>query len=517
MSADILLIKPELDANGQSHLYKYWEELSLEEKERYFRELLTLNLDRITSAYKAALKLTGNFQKVDERLMCPDPSICGHAASLRTSHPEEYELYIDKGLRAISERQVGVVLLAGGQGTRLGSSNPKGMYDIGLPSQKTLFQVQAERLLGLCRQVSVKYGQEIHIPWYIMTSDYTQKLTEKFFNENNYFGYSRDHITFFEQFNFPALDLNGRILMKDKTSLCWSPEGNGGLYRALSGRGILQNMKTQGVQYVHIYGVDNVLIQMADPAFIGFCIAKTADCAVKVVEKTDPTEPIGVVGVVDGKLRVVEYSEISPSTAALMLPMPPCQMGQCQGNTDGQLDSAKPRLLYSLGNICNHFMTTDFLEHVCNPEQEALLPYHIAHKKVPHLDIGLDCLVTTTQPNALKLEKFIFDVFQFSKRFFIWEVDRTTEFSPLKNGPEAQRDCPRTCRKSILDMHASWARAAGAVFSNDARDIIEISPLVSLGGENLECLKGKQINGVNILELRRNEKGEDVPILVKVG
>ncbi|VDK49374.1 unnamed protein product [Taenia asiatica] len=113
------------------------------------------------------------------------------------------------------------------------------------------------------------------------------------------------------------------------------------------------------------------------------------------------------------------------------------------------------------------------------------------------------------------MKSFFFRII--TRRFFIWEVDRTTEFSPLKNGPEAERDCPRTCRKSILDMHASWARAVGAVFSNDARDIIEISPLVSLRGENLECLKAKQINGVNILELRRNEKGEEVPILVEVG
>ncbi|KAM7539562.1 hypothetical protein Aperf_G00000020648 [Anoplocephala perfoliata] len=486
MFADVSQVKPFLDAYGQSHLYKYWNELSDGDKRRYFNELVSLNLDRINSAYENALKTSENTQVIDERLMCPDPSICAHAAAIRTSRPQE----------AISETKVAAVLLAGGQGTRLGSANPKGLYDIGLPSKRSLFQIQAERLLSLCRLVSAKFGQQIYIPWYIMSSDYTQKLTEEYFRQNNYFGYKQDHIIFFEQFDIPVLNLKGQILMKDKSSLCWSPEGNGGLYRALLDRGILHNMKSRGIQYVHIYGVDNVLIQMADPAFIGFCISRTADCAVKVVEKTDPKEPIGVVGVVDNKYRVVEYSEMSSSTAALKLPTPPCQAG------------VGSRLLYSLGNICNHFMTTAFLEQVCDRSHETQLPYHLAYKKVPHLDMDTGELVVPSQPNALKLEKFIFDVLQFSQRFYIWEVDRAAEFSPLKNGPGAQKDCPETCRKAILGMHASWAKAAGAIFEDEKRDILEISPLVSTNGENLESLKDVKIVGVNILELQRQENGE---------
>nr|CUU00275.1 hypothetical transcript [Hymenolepis microstoma] len=424
--------------------------------------------------------------------MCPDPSVCAHADSILSSNPEEYNLMIEKGLNAIGEKKVAVVLLAGGQGTRLGSKNPKGMYNVGLPSQRSLFQMQAERLINLCSKVSNKIGQQIFIPWYIMTSDCTQKLTEDYFRQNNYFGYNRDYVIFFEQFNLPVFDMNGKILMKSKSSLCWSPD-----------RGILQNMKSRGIQYVHIYGVDNVLIQMADPAFTGFCICRAADCAVRVVEKVDPNEPIGVVGVVDGKYRVVEYSEISASTAALKLPMPPFQTEKGS------------RLLYCLGNICNHFMTIPFLEKVCIQKYEMELPYHVAHKKVPHIDLNNGEIVNPTQPNALKLEKFIFDIFQFSQRFYIWEVDRATEFSPLKNGPGAQKDCPETCRKSILELHTKWAKAAGAVFDNE-EDILEISPLVSVQGENLECLKGVKIVGVNILEMRKNESGECVPTLIKV-
>ncbi|VDO02043.1 unnamed protein product [Rodentolepis nana] len=266
MLADISQVKPLLDVNGQSHLYKFWDDISDGDKGHYFDELVSLNLDRINSAYK---------------------------------------------------KKVAVVLLAGGQGTRLGSENPKGMYNVGLPSNRSLFQIQAERLLNLCRKVSKEIGQQIFIPWYIMTSDCTQKLTEEYFRQNNYFGYSRDHVIFFEQFNHPVLDMKGKILMKTKSSLCWSPEGNGGLYRALADRGILQNMKSRGIQYVHIYGVDNVLIQMADPAFTGFCICRAADCAVRVVEKVDPNEPIGVVGVVDGKYRV-NYCLLFPTICNLL-------------------------------------------------------------------------------------------------------------------------------------------------------------------------------------------------------
>lgn len=186
------------------------------------------------------------------------------------------------------------------------------------------------------------------------------------------------------------------------------------------------------------------------------------------------------------------------------MPMPPFQT------------ETGSRLLYCLGNICNHFMTIPFLENVCDRKREAELPYHAAHKKVAHLDLDNGELIKPTQPNALKLEKFIFDVFKFSQRFYIWEVDRATEFSPLKNGPGAQKDCPETCRKAILELHTKWAKAAGAVFENEEKDILEISPLVSVRGENLECLKGVKIEGVNVLEMCKNESGEYVPTLLKV-
>ncbi|VDL93484.1 unnamed protein product [Schistocephalus solidus] len=194
-------------------------------------------------------------------------------------------------------------------------------------------------------------------------------------------------------------------------------------------------------------------------------------------------------------IKVIEYSEISPSTAAQLLPIPSGRLSW-NGFPEGISDlgnapklvsptSPTPRLLYSLGNICNHFMTRAFLERVCSADADAQLVYHIARKKVPHLDFATGEMVQPTEPNAYKLEKFIFDVFPLADRFAIWEVCRAEEFSPLKNGPSEKKDCPATCRAAILSLHQKWAVQAGAAFeTNDlATNCLEISPLVSLEGE----------------------------------
>ncbi|VDL85855.1 unnamed protein product [Schistocephalus solidus] len=249
--------------------------------------------------------------------MCPSPSVIGHALPLRETNSPLYLQYLKTGLSAINSGKAAVLLLAGGQGTRLGCSYPKGMYDIGLPSKRSLFQLQAERLLAVCRRASGNFDKPAFIPWYIMTSDQTQQMTQAYFEEHNFFGYNREHIIFFEQFSIPVLDFNGKVLMHSRDSLCWSPEGNGGLYRALRERGILADMASRGVEYVHIYGVDNVLTKMADPHFLGFCISKEAECGAKVVEKTMPEESIGVVGVVDGKFRVSSTPSFFVCTFAL--------------------------------------------------------------------------------------------------------------------------------------------------------------------------------------------------------
>lgn len=227
----------------------------------------------------------------------------------------------------------------------------------------------------------------------------------------------------------PCLDNDGKILLDTKDSLAVAPDGNGGLYAALSkpsspGKSsVLQDARQRGLHHLHTYGVDNCLVRVADPVFVGYCIAQKADTGVKVVRKTDPEEAVGVVAQKNGKWTVLEYSEI------------PADLAKAR-------ESASEELLFRAANIANHFFTLDFLEGLAKVEDQ--MPYHIAHKKIPHIDPSSGEKVKPTKPNGVKLEAFIFDSFPFAKNMAVLEVDRANYFSPLKNAPGAGSDCPET-------------------------------------------------------------------------
>jgi UDP-N-acetylglucosamine/UDP-N-acetylgalactosamine diphosphorylase len=279
--------------------------------------------------------------------------------------------------------------------------------------------------------------------------------------------------------------MEGKVLLETPSRVAVAPDGNGGLYAATRqpldpkdpSRTVLTDLAKRNIQYVHAYCVDNCLVKIADPVFLGYCIENQADCAAKVVPKAFPTESVGVVALRGNKFSVVEYSEISKEQAE-------------------KRDPKTGELAFRAGNIANHFYTTQYLNQVEKFEEE--LAFHIARKKIAHVDLESGELVKPSKPNGMKLEMFVFDVFPYTERFKVLEVARKDEFSPLKNAPGSDSDGPETSRRDLLAQHKRFLENAGAKVQDGVE--IEISPLVSYAGEGLEGVKGKTFTKSGMVE-----------------
>ena len=278
--------------------------------------------------------------------------------------------------------------------------------------------------------------------------------------------------------------MDGKVFLETPSKVAVAPDGNGGLYAAtrlplVSGKSdtVLSDIAKRKVLYVHAYCVDNCLVRVADPVFLGYSIQKQADCAAKVVPKADPSESVGVIACRGAKYSVVEYSEISKEQAE-------------------RRDPDTGNLTLRAGNIANHFYTTAYLNKVESFEEE--LAFHIARKKIPHVDLETGEKVKPSKPNGMKLELFVFDVFPFTERFAVLEVERNEEFSPLKNAPGTGSDDPETSRRDLLAQHKRFLERAGAELKDKVE--IEISPLLSYAGEGLESVKGKVFTKSGLVE-----------------
>lgn len=283
----------------------------------------------------------------------------------------------------------------------------------------------------------------------------------------------------------PCLTMEGKVLLDSPSHVAVAPDGNGGLYAATrsplsptdKSHTVLSDLEKRKILYVHAYCVDNCLVRVADPVFLGYCIKKQAYCAAKVVPKAYPTESVGVVALRGDKYSVVEYSEITKEQAE-------------------QREPETGELAFRAGNIANHFYTTSYLNSVESFEGE--LAFHIARKKIAHVNIETGELVKPTKPNGMKLELFVFDVFPHTQRFAVLSVARNEEFSPLKNAPGTGADDADTSRRDLLAQHKRFLEKAGATVE-DGVDI-EISPRVSYAGEGLESVKGKTFTRSGMVE-----------------
>jgi UDP-N-acetylglucosamine/UDP-N-acetylgalactosamine diphosphorylase len=479
-------IQARYEAVGQGHVLEYWDRITSEtEREAFLQQLDGIAVERLgdilTMAQKEAAATCGDNvpQSVDENPIQPYQGVIG-----RSSDGSNVPHLRSLGLQAIQQGHVAALVLAGGQGTRLGFQGPKGMYNIQLPSQKSLFCLLAERILRLRQLAAATNAASASasasstlapLPFYIMTSPINHTETQEYFAQHNYFGLGKDNVILFQQGMLPCLTLDGKMILETKSKVAMAPDGNGGIYPSLQHSGTLADMEQRGIKYLHVCSIDNALVKPADPVFVGHCIAQKADCGNKSVWKAHAHEKVGVVALRDGKPCVVEYSEISKDMAE-------------------QVD-AQGRLVYGAGNICNHFFTLDFLRDVVLQNMDNL--YHIAYKKIPYYDAPQDTTVTPTTNSGIKLESFIFDVFPLSQNMAVYEVERTDEFAPVKNPPGTDSDSPDTARRMISNLSRRWLQAVGANIQlteeNSDNECCEVMPLTSYAGEGLEEYQGRDI------------------------
>ncbi|KAK2959388.1 putative UDP-N-acetylhexosamine pyrophosphorylase [Blattamonas nauphoetae] len=394
---------------------------------------------------------------------------------LDTSSSKDRTSWVTKGLELVSQSRVAVVLLAGGLGTRLGSSQPKGFYDINLLSHKSLFQLFSERIVSIQKNAEHVFHNRCSLPLFVMTNIHSNSEIEQFFVNNQYFGLKSSDVSFFPQPNAPLVSFEGTHHKSVDGVPLSAPNGNGGVYEALVEHGILARMEQTGVEYIHLVGIDNAMCVPADPVFVGLCANHKCDVGNKVVRKRAPEERVGVFcwksydGSTEKQYGITEYSEMTPAETSLR-------------NADGSL-------LFSSANIVSHCLSMPFLRQCC--ERQAFTEYHISKKTT-----SFECEGVEVPGRCYKLERFIFDTFSRAQRPLNLEVSREDSFSPVKNREGS--DSPQTAREMLYAMWKQWLETSGGIV--DEGIIVEISPLVSTDGRELEKYKGQQFSENIILE-----------------
>jgi UDP-N-acetylglucosamine/UDP-N-acetylgalactosamine diphosphorylase len=434
----------QLEQIGQAHLLQFWDQLPPESQQQLESQIAGVDfeqLKRLIDAAEDAVDWSALAAQAE-----PPP-----AARLNDPRPLiDAQDAIRVGEEALRGGKVGMILVAGGQGTRLGFQPPKGMFPIGPVSARTLFQMHCDRLLAMMKRYRAS------MPMYVMTSPATDAETREYFAQTDRCGLAKDQLIIFCQGTMPAVDAEtGRVLLATKGSLALSPDGHGGLVDALARNGCLADARRRGIEYLYYAQVDNPLAQLCDPELIGYHILSRSQLTTQVVKKRFATERVGNVVAIEGRVQIIEYSDLPESAAQ-------------QTNADGSLK------LWA-GNIAVHVFDLQFLQSVV--DSVAGLPFHRAHKKVPYVD-STGQLVEPEQPNAIKFERFVFDLLPMAERAFVVEGDPAQIFAPVKNANGAEFDTPEHAQQAISHLHRRWLETAGARVADGVR--IEIHPAWAL-------------------------------------
>lgn len=374
---------------NQEHLLSFESELSDEQKMRLHEQIMQLDFDVVKNIEAGA-----------------GPAERGKISPLAAMDLEKIAAnraeYHKIGLDAIRAGKVGAVLLAGGMGTRLGSNDPKGMYNVGLTRPVYIF----ECLINNLKDVTNEAGTYVHL--FVMTSDLNYTSTVTFFADHDYFGYPSEYITFFKQEMAPCADHEGKIFLEHKDKVSVSPNGNGGWFLSMMRAGILEKAKADGIEWFNVFAVDNVLQRIADPVFVGATIHEKKTVGAKVVRKATPDERVGVMCLEDGHPSIVEYYEL----------------------TDAMRDEVDERgeRVYNFGVILNYLFDLYELEKIVSTS----LPYHVVEKKIPHLDAQGN-FIEPEAPNGCKFEQLVLDMIYLASGCLPFEVERGKEFAPIKN------------------------------------------------------------------------------------
>ena len=412
---------------GQEHIFDFYSELSEADQEAFLRQIETIDFSEVKS-------------QIDRLVLANEKDADFHWDALKPADyiplPENggdfalWEQAKATGEKAIKDGRVAAFTVAGGQGTRLGYDGPKGTFPVTPLSGKSLFEVFADKIT----RASERYG--VVIPWFIMTSEINHQATIDAFEANQYFGMPKESLFLFSQALFPAVDINGKMLLQKKGQLVMTPNGHGGSLRALVDSGASEKMRSKGIDILSYFQVDNPLVPCIDPAFIGFHVLNQSELSSKMIPKAFPLEKVGMFCQYEGRNLVVEYSDMPKAMQELL--------------------DEEGGILFRSGSVAIHLFDRDFIERVGSPSSLEMLPYHKALKKIPFIDAsGLQQVPKNS--NGVKFEMFVFDAISKAKNPVIIEGLRNDNFSPVKNAEGM--DSPESCRNDLQKQAIRWLSA----------------------------------------------------------